>query len=246
MGGGAVVGGGVAAVVGGVGAGVGFAGGLGGLSAVVGVGVPPVGTVSRPGGGSTSCCASSTAAWTASRVPPVRPIDPLAASTRTCSTTRPPAALTWVSLVVTVATGAPSSAASATATWAATTACSRALRALGSWLNIRRLTRLSTSSRRFPATRVRSSASRAGDHCTEAMRTCSMASLNGYMAWPGRAAAEAMVAGARTRAAARATATTRRRTSQPPASWRTGSWTTVPEPSRTRSRWRSATPGSSS
>ena len=59
-----------------------------------------------------------------------------------------------------------------------------------------------------------------------------MASLNGYMAWPGRAAAEAMVAGARTRAAARATATTRRRTSQPPAGRRTGSWTTVPEPSK--------------
>ncbi len=83
VGGGVVVGGGVAAVLGGVGAGVGFTGGSGGLSAVVGVGVPPVGTVSRPGGGSTSCCASSTAAWTASRVPPVRLIDPFWAATRT-------------------------------------------------------------------------------------------------------------------------------------------------------------------
>jgi hypothetical protein len=71
-----------------------------------------------------------------------------------------------------------------------------------------------------------------------------MASLNGYMAWPGRLAAEAMVAGARTRAAASAIATTRRRTSQPPAGRRLGSGTTVPEPSRTRSRWRSTIPGS--
>ena len=73
-----------------------------------------------------------------------------------------------------------------------------------------------------------------------------MASLKGYMAWPGRAAADAMVAGARTRAAARATAATRRRRSQPLASRRGGSWTTVAEPCRTRSRCRSATAGSSS
>ena len=38
-----------------------------------------------------------------------------------------------------------------------------------------------------------------------------MASFSGYMAWPGRAAAEAMVAGARTRAAASTTAAIRRR-----------------------------------
>jgi hypothetical protein len=76
----------------------------------------------------------------------------------------------------------------------------------GSWLNIFSSRRLWTSSRRSSATRVRSPASRDGDHCTEASRSCSMASLNGYMAWPGRAAAEAMVAGARTSAAASTTA----------------------------------------
>ena len=43
----------------------------------------------------------------------------------------------------------------------------------------------------------RLAALRAGDHWTEATRTSSMARLKGYMAWPGRAAAEAMVAGTR-------------------------------------------------
>src|SRR4029453_11568323 len=186
-GGGAVVGAGAAAggEVGAGGGGVAWVGSgpaSGGWAGVVGVEVAALGPGSGGGGSTSWACAA--AAWIASRVPSGRLTDPVAATTTARWTTWPPTDLTRLSLAATPGTGSPSWAASWTATWAAATALPRAVRALGSWLNILSSIRSWTSSRRSSATRVRSPASRDGDHWTEAMRSCSMASLKGYMACP--------------------------------------------------------------
>src|SRR5829696_8576495 len=107
------------------------------------------------------------------------------------------------------------------------------------------MSRLS-SSRRLLAVLIRWFASQPLDQLTAVTWSCSTASLTGYRAWPGRAEADAMVAGTTVRAAARATAATWWRHRLAGGRGPIGRGTTSASLSRTIPRCRSAASGSSS
>src|SRR5215213_5805029 len=104
----------------------------------------------------------------------------------------------------------------------------------------------SSSSRRLLAILIRWFASRVLDQLTAVTWSCSTASLTGYRAWPGRAEADAMVAGTTVRAAARATAATWWRHRLAGGRGPIDRGTTSASLSRTIPRCRSAASGSSS